>query len=462
MQRTNRVRKKKFLLLAVFLLVAALTACGKADDSEEDEERRPSRSHTANIDEESGTDEGADKASDKGTDEGAAGDQQNATEQKASGERSVTPLPELTEEERAALQYVEKITLEDYYGDKTEYEVYVPKDSIQGDGFAFFNNHGLYFNVTVFNGGSDDQLDNYLNNLVQTDPNVWGYEDSGFWDAECGEMIRCGDDRFRIASVMAKDYNEIPYVLKKIYFMDVLKEGVGIAWTLEVRDYSADDITNAMIDEIAGCYRVDLEEIRPGDTWAVSEAARIEKQQDEYDPIEGVEKLEGYQYMGLAVITDYSWGQIPCPIMIPLGWRTYVGESTASANMHGVEVSGNFGSLHNGDFLSIIQSRIDLAAETYERLSDTYTNVRAASPQSISGYDMASCAVITYEEKDYRTEEFLQRVDVLSYIMVQEDYVLTVTITLSFEEYDGSTNTLLKELEIAYGIDLSEYYNEEN
>lgn len=462
MQRTNRVRKKNFLLLAVFLLVAALTACGKANDSEGDGERRPSRSHKANIDEESGTDEGADKASDKATDEGAAGDQQNATEQKASGERSVTPLPELTEEEKAALQYVEKITLEDYYGDKTEYEVYVPKDATKGDGFVFFIDHGLNFYATVVSGNSDDLLDNYLNNLVQTDLNVWGYEDSGFWDAECGEMIRCGDDGFRIASVMAKDYYEVPYVLKKIYFMDVLKEGVGIAWTLEVRDYSADDITNAMIDEISGCYRVDLEEIRPGDTWAVGEAARIEKQQDEYEPIEGVEKLEGYQYMGLAVITDYSWGQIPCPIFIPLGWRTYVGESTASANMHGVEVSGNFGSLHNGDFLSIIQSRIDLAAETYERISTSYANVLAGSPQSISGYDMAYYAVITYEEKDYRTEEFLPRVDVPCYIKVQDDYVLEVTITLSFDEYDGSTNTLLKELEMAYGIDLSEYYNEEN
>ena len=34
MQSKNRVRKKDFLLLAVFLLVAALTACGKTDAPE--------------------------------------------------------------------------------------------------------------------------------------------------------------------------------------------------------------------------------------------------------------------------------------------------------------------------------------------------------------------------------------------------------------------------------------------
>ena len=477
MQSTNRVRKKKFLLWAVFLLVAALTACGNTDASEGDEESRRSRSHTADIEEGSaandetdeetdkktdeGADGGVDEESDDGDSEGTAGDQQNTTVQMTSGEQTVDPLPEMTEEERAALQYVEKIILEDYYGDKTEYEVYVPKDVITGDGFAFINNHGLYFYVTVFNGGSDDRLDNYLNNLVQTDINVWGDEDTGYWEAEFGEMIRCGDDRFRLASAMREDFSGIPYAVKKIYFMDVLKEGVGVIWTLEVSDYGADDVTDALIDEIAKCYRIDLGGIKPGDTWSAGDAKRNEQQQDEYEPLEGVEKLEGYQYMGLTVITDYSWEQIPCPIMIPLGRRTYVGDSTAWADMHGVGVSGNFGSLHGSDFLTTIQSRIDSSAGTYERLSDTYANVRAGSAQSIPGYDMASCAAITYEEVDYLTGEFLPRVDVICYIRVQEDYLLTVTITLSFEEYDGSTNTLLKELETAYGIDLSEYYNEE-
>lgn len=461
MQSKNRVRKKSFLLLTAFLLVAALTACGKTDSSEGDGEGSPNSSPAADVDEGYMANKETDEET-AGDKQEALGDQQKAAEQMPSGEQTVDPLPEMTEEERDALQYVEKIVLEDYFGDKAEYEIYVPKDAIKGDGFVFFINHGLNFNATVVSGDSDERLDNYLNILVQSDINVWEDEDSRFWDAEFGEMIRCGNNRFRIASAMTEDYSGIPYAFKKIYFMDVLKEGVGIAWTLEVSDYSSDDITNAMLDEIARCYRVDLGEIRPGDTWAVGDAARYEKQQDEYEPLEGVEKLEGYQYMGLAVITDLSWGQIPCPIMIPLGWRTSVGEGVASARMHGVEVSGTFGSLHGSDFLSTVQSRIDSSAGTYERLSDTYANVRKGSTQSISGYDMASYAVITYEEKDYRTGEFLPRVDMACYIKVQEDYILNVTVTLSFEEYDGSTNTLLKELETAYGIDLSDYYNEKD
>ena len=470
MKSKKRARKKIFLLLTAFLLVTVLTACGKADASEGKEEGRPTSTPTADTGEEYSANEEKNKETNKEknkkTDEEvnkeATGNQQDTTKQKTSGGQTVDPLPELTKEELAALQYVEKVTLDDYYGDKTEYEVYVPKDAQRGEGYISFIEHGLNFFVSVVNVGYDEFLDEYLNGTVQYDIEDWKNESSGYTEVEFGEMIRCGDDRFRIASAMNEDFYGTPYPVKKVYFMNVIEEGVGISWSLQMSELSADDETNAVIDEIAKCYRVDLEEIKAGSTYLIGNAKRKEQSQDEYEPSEGdivLEKVEGYQYMGLTMITDFQ-EKVQCPVMIPMGRQTSVWKDSALAHMHGIKVSGSVGSLYGRDYLSNVQSSIDNKAGSYERFSDTYRNVQAGSAQPIPGYDMARCAVITYEQKDYLTEEFLPRADVLCYIKVQEDYILYFTITILYEEYDNSTNILLKELETAYGIDLSEYYQE--
>ena len=470
MKSINSVRKKIFLMLAPFLFVAVLTACGKMDVSEGKQEGSPTNSPTADTGGEYAANEEANKETDKETNtetdkevnKEAAGNQQGTIEQKTSGEQTVDPLPEMTSEELAALQYVEKVSLDDYYGDKTEYEVYVPKDAQRGEGYISFIEHGLNFFVTVVNVGYDEFLDEYLNGTVQFDIDDWKKESSGYSEVEFGEIIRCGDDRFRIASAMNEDFYGTPYPVKKVYYMNVIKEGVGILWSLQMSELSADDETNAVIDEIAKCYRVDLEEIKAGSTYLIGDAKRKEQSQDEYEPSEGdlvLEKVEGYRYMGLTMISDFQ-EKVQCPIMIPMGRQTSVWKDSALAHMHGIKVSGSVGSLYGRDYLSNVQSSIDSKAGGYERFSDTYRNVQAGSAQPISGYNMARCAVITYEQKDYLTEEFLPRADILCYIKVQEDYTLYFTITILYEEYDNSTNILLKELETAYGIDLSEYYHE--
>ena len=462
MKSINRVRKKIFLLLAPFLFVVMLTACGKTDASEGKQGSSPASSPAADTGEEYSANKETNKKTDEEVNKKAAGDQQDAAEQRTSGEQTVDPLPEMTKEEQAALKYVEKVTLDDYYGDKTEYEVYVPKDAQRGEGYISFIEHGLNFFVSVVNVGYDEFLDEYLNGTVQFDIDDWENESSGYSEVEFGEMIRCGDDRFRIASAMNEDFYGTPYPVKKIYFMNVIKEGVGIAWSLQMSELSADDETNAVIDEIAKCYRVDLEEIKAGSTYLIGDAKRKEQSQDEYEPSKGdlvLEKVEGYQYMGLTMITDYQ-GKVQCPIMIPMGRQTSVWEDSATAHMHGIKVSGSVGSLYGRDYLSSVQSSIDSKVGVYERNPDTYRNAQAGSVQPLSEYDMARCAVITYEQKDYLTEEFLPRADILCYIKVQEDYILYFTITILYEEYDNSTNILLKELETAYGIDLSEFYYE--
>ncbi|MDE6621142.1 MAG: hypothetical protein K2K74_11775 [Lachnospiraceae bacterium] len=43
---------------------------------------------------------------------------------------------------------------------------------------------------------------------------------------------------------------------------------------------------------------------------------------------------------------------------------------------------------------------------------------------------------------------------------VKDSYLVSCNITLRSREYDTAADTLLRELEIAYGIDLSDYYRE--
>ena len=191
----------------------------------------------------------------------------------------------------------------------TEYEVYAPKDAQRSEDYIYYRGHGLHFDVIAADFGSADLLDGIIDELVQADYDSLVEEDYYYWEMEAGEMIRCGDERFRIATVKTKDFEENPYNIKKIYFMDVIQEGVGILWSLEMVEFNADDVTNAIIDEIGKCYRIDLEEIKVSDARFEAEAWREEQQQDVYEPSEGevvLEKVEGYQYMGPAAISDFG------------------------------------------------------------------------------------------------------------------------------------------------------------
>lgn len=87
-------------------------------------------------------------------------------------------------------------------------------------------------------------------------------------------------------------------------------------------------------------------------------------------------------------------------------------------------------------------------------------NVHKSAVMEMSGFDKAWYYVVDYETPDWITEEYYKEVSVNCRIVIGENYVLTCDITLRDNAFDASTNTLLKELETAYGIDLSAYYNE--
>ena len=76
-----------------------------------------------------------------------------------------------------------------------------------------------------------------------------------------------------------------------------------------------------------------------------------------------------------------------------------------------------------------------------------------------SRFEDAMYCVISYEKKSAKSDEYFPRAEVLCFIPVDESFYLAVTIYLSEEQYDASTNTVIRELENAYGLDLSAYYD---
>ena len=458
MKRTNRIKGKLCPLLVMCLLAVILAGCGQKDAADTDGEKQSSQSQV--IDENKGSE--ADGSKDGQTDEKVPGDKAGSIWPEPEEGRTVEPLPELTEEELASLQYIEKIAIEDVYGDHAEYVAYAPVGVQYEDGFAYYFGHGLIYHASAANYGFDSILEDYAYSSLEFDLEEWENENAGYRDIKVSEIIRCGEDSYRIATVMNDDVFGTPYSVKTVYFLDKQAEGAGVSWSLEMQDYAVDDETDAIIDELARYYRINLDDLKSSGEWQAGDNKRKEEQQDMYEPAEGdlvLEKLDGYQYMGLTYLSDIQ-GAVQCPVMVPMGWQTRAQETSVRARMHGVAVSGGVDSLYGRDFLSRVQSGIDDQNRVYENYPDEYANVQTGKSQPIAGFDMARYAVFTYEQQDYGTDEFLPRAKILCYIKFQEDYFLSYSITLYFEEYDHSTTALIKELEVAYGIDLSEFYYE--
>ena len=461
MRGTYRIGGRRFLPLVMWLLVTILmTGCGSEDIAEE------SVNDEVVFDDDSVEDEEPEEPE---TDEVAEDAEDDVPEPEADEAQvqAVELLPELTEDEIAALQYVEKVMIEDYYGDQNECEAFVPIDANLGDGYAFYYGHGVDFSLFVYSDTSLSQLQDYMDDTIEFDKETWSRESSHYSEAEFGELIEVGEDKYRIATVMKEDYYGTLYTVKKVYYMDYQGHGAGVIWDMEIDEADADDVTDALIDEMGRCYRVNLDEIKPSGEWLAGDVKRRVDEQDEYEPGEddiALEKVDGYRYLGLMMLSD-SYEIIQCPVLVPMGWRTYTSKTGARANMHGVTVSADIEALYYGkDFLTKVQEKADLEYDEYnnkyQKDTDRYRNAHVGELQPLDDYDMARYMVIDYEERDFLTEEFLPGAKILCFIKVQEEFYLEYEITLSFEEYDDATNTLIEELETAYGIDLSEYYYE--
>ena len=283
---------------------------------------------------------------------------------------------------------------------------------------------------------------------------MWKDSESEYFNIQIGEIKKNGDDRYQIISAQNKDYNGITYEVKKIFYIDILDAGVGILWDLEISEFNMDSEASLIVEELAKCYGIDPNDLQVSGEYAVNDMERSTNQQDVYEPAVGdnvLEKVDGYQYMGMTTLRGrYNDEGIECPVMIPMGWRTRANDTRVSYFSHGVSISGSL--CNESDADSLIDREFEIMKDYYRKL---WKGDRITLPEYNNG---SYYVVITYEKESNYSTGYVPEISVRCFIRFNEEYFLRYEVNLSPEEYDSSTNAVLKELETAYGFDLSEYY----
>lgn len=470
-------KKYKGFLLQIFcvsLIAVTLTGCGKqtAGVGSDDSGQEDTIEDNASIGDETSMKDNISMAGvgkeDIGEDtKKEAGEAKDKTTQTKPDEGKIIlkqeTLPELSEEEIAALQYIEKMAVEDYYGDKAAYDVYAPRESSNEEGYVFsYSQHGLTFYASVRSKMSADFLYEDLAYSVEFTKEDWEKEDSGYTDIKLSEVMENGDDRYQMMTAVAKDYNGSPYTVKKFFYQDMQKEDAGVLWTVEMFEINADDETGLIIDELGSCYCISMDALKPDGEWLAANDEYLVTSQNVYEPKEGdevLEKIEGYQYMGLAALTTDD-KETECPVMVPMGHRVSIQGDEFRSSMHGVTITGQMNKMDTANLMTRFYSDTTTTYNFYISKGDRFRNIWKSELIPLSDYDEAWEVVITYEEISVVSQDYEAYVEADYIIRIAEGYALSGKIKLSYEEYDAETNTLIKELETAYGMDLSKYYKE--
>lgn len=386
--------------------------------------------------------------------QGAEASEEAAVDEEAAAQKAA--------EKRAALTHIEKYMVEDFYGDKQEYEVYGPIGGDCEDGYLFYWDHGVMFTASVFNGGTTESLYLYFNDIAELDKEDWE-NDPGCSGIQIGEIEKSGSNRYLFASWQAEDTFGTPYQKKKVYYLDVKSGGEGVFWDLEISEIGMDEEASQIITEMAQCYGVDLNNLGISGDWAAQDAQRQADRQDVYEPEDGeiaLEKVDGYQYLGVTTLS-LDDGNLKCPAMAPMGWNTEVREDRIMASMHGVSV--NISGFETGpmNFMGLVEEEADSDLRYRSDPEEGNRNVKRSEVMAMSGFEEGLYYIIEYDEQSYSDENYYQKAEVNCYIRLDDKYLFTCKITLRSEDYDSATNALMKELETAYGINMSAYYREE-
>ena len=436
MKITKRQKEWLLLPLCIFLFMVLLAGCGKQTDVEP--EVKPEIT--------------SDKKADKEKKEDAAPAVEDNSPKR------------LSEEELAALEYVEKIEIEDFISGKKAYAYAPVGTEVYEEGYCYYNQHGLNYNVYTWSLEGEATVEEILQSSVDMDME-YGWEftlDSeilGHENIQISEIMDNGEDKYVIATSEESNMEGTAVSeCKKIYYLEVQNDSVAVVWQLEMSEWDTDEETALIMDDMEKCYGINLDPIRPSGSYFAQVDTYLEQSQDEYVPREGhnvLAKVNGYQYLGLGTIA-YSNGEAECPVMIPMGHDVWFEDDNyVNSTLHGVDVTARI-SILGKDFNTEVPRQIQDKQNFYQNYEKVH-NVSVSDAIPLTDFDAALYMIIELDKDGYN-DETLHRVNVFSYILIQDGYILEYDIELYPEMFDNSTNTVLEELEDAYGFDLSDYY----
>lgn len=386
------------------------------------------------------------------------GNQQQAASEKDNGEKPTDELEETylpaSESDPAAkpFTYVEKLEIEDLNNPKATYEIYMPTGSEVNDGFGFYNQHGVYFTATVNTIEGYEDFEDYLALTLE----YWMDPDTDYTDIYSSGILENGIDRYYILTGRGTSYDGMPLTVRRMEYMEVQPSGDCVNWNLDIIPENVDDGTDLLLADIEESHNISLELLKKDHP-----LPKEEHNQDKYTVKEGkkaLDALEEYQYLGCTDLSDYS-GKGVCPVMIPRGYYNHVKDSHACCFLHGVFVRADVEEFYNySTIMANLKSSLDLKYESRSGNTDRIRNVFKSAMDPVPGFENALSAVISYDKLGCDAKEYFPDAEILCYIQYDKEHYLALEIFLSGEKYDDATNTVIRELESAYGINLSDYY----
>lgn len=401
---------------------------------------------------------------------GSAG---NAEETSGTARTPAAETETAVQEEMAAdlanYSYLEEIQMSDFFSNGKKYSLCVPKGGEYEDGFYYYWEHGVNFTAKIYNGDdsktAEEDLQAQLRERVDKETKDWK-ELYKYSDVGVGEILEKGDDRYLFMTATDKDIFDTSYRRKRLVYMSVRDGGAAVFWNMEVSEIDQDKETTPLIQEVASFYGLNLDELVMEDgLWADQSGKSVMSDEDLYYPKEGdivLEKVEGYEYLGMTEMAFAADDEnFTCPVLVPMGRDTMVFESSATAAMHGVNVR------ITADYTGVSQNYQRLAQEQADKdiknISDSEVrNVRVVEMTPMKGQEAGVYYAVEYEAKGRNDDQYYKMANLQFFIQVKDCYFLCGKIYLSSNLYDGNTNDLIKELETAYGLDLSEWYAQEN
>ena len=104
-----------------------------------------------------------------------------------------------------------------------------------------------------------------------------------------------------------------------------------------------------------------------------------------------------------------------------------------------------------------LKSNIEIKRELCLSDPERIFNIQTSKILPLPGFEDACYATISYQKKGY-DGTYTPKVEILCYIQYDKMRYLALDIFLSGERYDAETAAVIRELEQAYGMDLSAFY----
>lgn len=346
--------------------------------------------------------------------------------------------------------YLEKLEMEDLNEPKEKFEIYMPAGSEVDAGYGFYHQHGIYFSAFVNRIEGYEEFADYLDLMLEYLPGP----DMDYADVYCSGILENEADRYFFYTGRGVRYDGASCEIRTLEYMIAESDGSYVNWSIELLQDEVDEETDLIIAELEACYGITLEAFKKD---SPLKEGNLDKGEYAYkEGKNGLEVSEEYQYLGTAVLSDYD-EKNSCSVMIPGGCCTRISNSHAYSFLHGVWITADVEEVYMGNLMADLKSSLDSKYESRTGDSERIRNVWKSTMLQSSEFEDAFYAVITYEKRGYDAEEYSERTEVLCYIPYDKRHYIALEIFLSDERYDDSTDAVIRELEQAYGIDLSDY-----